>query len=85
MRFLGSLYRNGDAKVIVFNGDTYVWDNSEPLKGSNWYNAEGEALEEGVNTLAKALSDWQAENATATKLTLTVNGVDMTIEYTLPA
>ena len=85
VRFLGSLYRNGDAKVIVFNGDTYVWDNSGPLKGSNWYNAEDEALEEGVNTLAKALSDWQAAHSSATSVTLTVNGVDMTIQYTLPA
>ena len=80
-RFLGSLQRNGGASEIVFNGVTYIWDEDEPLKGSNWYDAGDNALDEGVNTLVKALVDWQAENQSATEVALTVDNVNITIKY----
>ena len=34
-RFLGGLHDQGVLE-IEFEGVTYVWDDSEPLKGSNW-------------------------------------------------
>ena len=82
-RFLGSLQRNGGASEIVFDGVTYILDEDEPLKGSNWYDASDNALDEGVNTLVKALVDWQAENQSATEVTLTVDNVDITIKYVM--
>ena len=91
-RFLGSLHSNGDVREIVFNGVTYVWDNDGGLKGSNWYDASDDGLvvddedttdiDEG-NTLVNALVDWYTSHPTASEITLTVDGVNITITYTV--
>ena len=73
-RFLGSLYRNGKATEIKFDGKTYTWDTEGTLKGSNWEDSDG-------NTLVKAIfgssSDGTAKNPTS--IALTVAGVEMII------
>ncbi len=73
-RFLGSLYRNGKATEIKFDGKTYTWDTEGTLKGSNWEDSDG-------NTLVKAIfgssSDGTAKNPTS--IALTVDGVEMII------
>ena len=73
-RFLGSLYRNGEATEIKFEGKTYTWDTEGTLKGSNWEDSDG-------NTLVKAIfgssSDDTAKNPPS--IALTVDGVEMTI------
>lgn len=84
-RFLGSLHRQG-ATTIVYDSVTYVWDNNGPLQGSNWYDSSDKSLTTGdsANTLVKALADAGIfdgdETATAT---LTVDGVDITITFSV--
>lgn len=45
-RFLGALYRANDGLVskLTYKGVEYTWNSEEPLKGSNWENAEGATL-----------------------------------------
>ena len=84
-RFLGELYRTGDVTKIVYNDVTYVWDESEPLSGSNWYDAEDDALVSGDpassrNTLVYAIfgsADTTPKNPAS--IALTVDGVAMVI------
>lgn len=84
-RFLGSLHKNG-ATTIVYDGVTYVWDKDGGLQGSNWYDSSDKGLTTGdnANTLVKALADAGIfdgdETATAT---LTVDGVDITITFSV--
>ena len=78
-RFLGSLYRNGNAKQIVYNGTTYVWDANGGLKGSNWYDAKDSGLVAHTNTLVHALQEDGKFNGNT--VTLKVDGVDITINY----
>ena len=84
-RFLGSLHKNG-ATTIVYDGVTYVWDKDGGLQGSNWYDSSDKGLTTGdnANTLVKALADAGVfdgdETATAT---LTVDGVDITITFSV--
>ena len=84
-RFLGSLHKNG-ATTIVYGGVTYVWDNDEPLQGSNWYDSSDNGLTTGdsANTLVKALAD-DGVFADGQTATLTVDGVDITISYSVSA
>lgn len=80
-RYLGSLHRNGGAEKIEYAGKTYVWDDNEPLKGSNWYDASYPELTKGdnANTLVKALDD--ANVFAGSSLVLTVDGVRLTINF----
>lgn len=45
-RFLGALYRanNGLVSKLTYKDVEYTWNSEEPLKGSNWENAEGATL-----------------------------------------
>ena len=69
-RFLGGLYRTGNATVIEFDGDMYIWDSDEPNSGSNWYN--------GSTSLISALATYYTDN-TPSKITLTINGTEYTV------
>ena len=69
-RFLGGLYRTGNATVIEFDGDMYIWDSDEPNSGSNWYN--------GSTSLISALATYYTSN-TPSKITLTINGTEYTV------
>ena len=68
---------------IEFEGVTYVWDDSEPLKGSNWYDSEGDKLISSVNTLVAALGDYfdknSSELATDPSIQLTIDGTRYTL------
>ena len=84
-RFLGSLHRQG-ATTIVYDSVTYVWDNNGPLQGSNWYDSSDKSLTTGdsANTLVKALADDGISSISGSKtVTLTVDGVNITINYTV--
>ena len=86
-RFLGSLYRNGNAKEIVYDGVTYVWGPKEDgsyLKGSNWFDADDDYLVGDSNTLVAALQD-ASKFGDSQSITLTVDGVDITISFTVEA
>lgn len=65
---------------------TYVWDNNGPLQGSNWYDSSDKSLTTGdsANTLVKALADDGISSISGSKtVTLTVDGVNITINYTV--
>lgn len=75
-RFLGGIYRQEGSTVdsIVFNGDTYTWDATEPLKGSNWSKSGDASIQ--ADTLVTALV--AAYTGGQTSFTLTMNGTDVT-------
>ena len=73
-RFLGSLYNNGKATEIKFDGTTYTWDAEGTLKGSNWKDSEGTTL---VKAIFGSSSDGTAKNPPS--IALTVDGVEMII------
>ena len=93
-RFLGALYRaNVDEKdgpavtEIVYNGTTFVWDESGTSKGSNWdEDVTGDAE---AKTLIYCLYGSTAEEDgevpvdNPTSITLTVNGqeINITVKY----
>ena len=84
-RFLGGLHDQG-VMEIEFDGVTYVWDDSEPLKGSNWYDSSDDGIVTNgndQNTLMKALTDYVTKNAEDLKndagITLTIDGMDYTV------
>ena len=88
-QFLGSLYRNGGATSIEFNGVSYKWGSKADgtyLSGSNWFDADDEYMvtSGAKNTLVSALTNWYYANPTARSVTLTVNGTDITIQFTVP-
>ena len=81
-RFLGGLYRSGNAATIKFDGKTYQWDANGKLKGSNWYE-DGTAKYEAdgttpTNSLMKAIAGYFTANPSAQSLTLTIDGEDVT-------
>ncbi|MGI5986383.1 MAG: Ig-like domain-containing protein, partial [Oscillospiraceae bacterium] len=45
-RYLGALYRQAGSTVIkvTYKGVDYTWNPAEPLKGSNWEDADGTTL-----------------------------------------
>ena len=75
-RFLGGIYRQEGSNVtaIEFNGDTYTWDITEPLKGSNWSKSGDASVQ--ADTLVTALV--QAYQTGQTSFILTMNGTDVT-------
>ena len=81
-RFLGGLHDQGVLE-IEFEGVTYVWDDSEPLQGSNWYDSEDDKLISSVNTLIAALGDYfdknSSELATDPSIQLTIDGTRYTL------
>ena len=81
-RFLGGLYRSGNASTIKFNGDTYVWDTTEHLQGSNWYDSADSSLVTSptANTLVSALVSAASATPIPSALTLTIDGVDVTFK-----
>ena len=81
-RFLGGLHDQGVLE-IEFEGVTYVWDDSEPLKGSNWYDSEDDKLASSKNTLVPALGDYFEANSTELvtdpSIELTIDGTRYTL------
>ena len=75
-RFLGSLYNNGKATEIKFEGKTYTWDTEGTLKGSNWKDSEDTTL---VYAIFGSAKDVPSTAKNPTSIALTVDGVDMTI------
>ena len=75
-RFLGGIYRQEGSNVdaIEFAGDTYTWDASEPLKGSNWSKSGDASVQ--ADTLVTALV--AAFNGGQTTFVLKMNGKDVT-------
>lgn len=71
-RYLGAIYRqdNGaSVSSIQFNGETFTWDATEPLKGSNWSKSGDASVQ--ADTLVTALV--QAYQGGATSFALTMN------------
>ena len=81
-RFLGGLHDQGVLE-IEFEGVTYVWDDSEPLKGSNWYDSEDDKLVSSKNTLVAALGHYFEANSTELvtdpSIELTIDGTRYTL------
>ena len=84
-RFLGGLYRSGNAGTIKFGKTTYVWDTTAPLKGSNWYDSKDAGLvtTPTANTLVSALVSYastpDSNGNTPSDVELTIDGVDVTL------
>lgn len=81
-RYLGALYYNGKASVIVWNNgsndQTYTWDPSAAgnLKGSNWVESTSKT------TLVRDITAWfNTSGVNATSVTMKVNGTDVTLKY----
>ena len=80
-RFLGSLYRNGNATEIKYGGKTYNWSSNPTLAGSNW-TVGGAAINSTPgekNTLVAAIFGDSTKELNTSEITLTVDGVVMTI------
>nr|WP_325297853.1 S-layer homology domain-containing protein [uncultured Dysosmobacter sp.] len=77
-RFLGGLYRSGNAAVIEFEDEAYTWDASIGNAGSNWANKDGD-------TLVSEIVSYVTANSKATDIELTIDGVEITLSYEVKA
>ena len=73
-RYLGALHRvESPAEKITYNKTDYTWNTQGTLKGSNWEDSTG-------NTLVGAIADNATGIMKDEKLTLTIDGIDVTFK-----
>ena len=76
-RFLGGLYRGANVSSIVYDSESYVWDENHGLLGSNW-------VKDGTQTTLVSVITAKYNTTPFNSLTFKADGKDITFTIVTP-